>query len=437
MLMSQDQRDVSNWQKLQSLNSLALSCRNLWEKVTWCVYRYDAQEFGSSALLWAAEKGITATVHYSLDQGGQTRTLNKFGQDPLWLAARYNHKPVAEILLKYEHHIETKNPAGLTPLAVAARENHTTMIQFLLQHGANINSQTSDGATPLLWAIRNGSVDAVEILTTWGAKLPDKDTKAWRKWALTACRAGFNKWIDNPAMMNLMNSFYDAGQERSLREQPLVHAIKNQFLALSKYLLDSNMYTGNNLGMEGFNHPSYVQLLDPDNCPMWWAVYHGDEELVRRLLELGHEVNLRIKWKDETREPTRLLSLAMIRHFPGIAELLLEHGASPDYMMWDEHTPLSRAVQMGNTSLVQKMLDKGPRMKPYHPKSPLLIAVGMQHPKMVRILLEGGTYADCRIRLHRRGRVLDYGSILSYAQRLGNQEIVEALHEYGRRADLD
>ena len=43
-------------------------------------------------------------------------------------------------------------------------------------------------------------------------------------------------------------------------------------------------------------------------------------------------------------------------------ELLLKNGAQPDLEDEDRHTPLSRAVEGGNASIVQLLLAQGAKM---------------------------------------------------------------------------
>ncbi|KAJ5620182.1 hypothetical protein N7510_004166 [Penicillium lagena] len=469
---------------LKTLYDIARTSRTVWNTVSSRVYGHDVQCLRSSALVWAATTGNMLTVKSSLAQGGNPRTTNHHLQPPLWLAARNGHEEVVEILLNYGADIEIRSPTGLTPLAVASREGRYGVMKLLLHRGAKVDTETADHSTPLLWAVRTGATAAVTLLLNHGAELPKPGTRQGRRWALAALAVGPDPWTHIPEIRFLMESERNLGMEKQLWDSTLPLSVQHQLLAVSRFLLlPQNGTPTHHIAthcdrsvseygkwFDSVQDLPFRRSRSPKGTPLWWAVYHGEEDLVEQLLKIGAPVNGLVRSYNYTKKPNRLLSLALIRGFPGIAELLVEYGADPNYELRGGATPLIRAVQTDNLCLASAILRHGGQLEDYnYCRCPLKIAVGMQNAQMVRLLLLYGAcpnvevvawrkklppmlspplrgrgrgrgsrlMASHRTRTSRRFRqAVELGSMLTYATRRGNQDVMDTLKEFGAVEDI-
>ncbi|KAJ5380404.1 ankyrin repeat-containing protein [Penicillium cataractarum] len=445
-------------QTLKSIYALSRTCRAIHCQLCWNVYRYDADRGHSFALVWATVTNNPQTVRLSLAGGGNTRATNQHGQSPLWLAARRGHLEILEILLDHGADIEIRNPVGMTPLMIAAREGQCEVVKVLLARGANHAAQTRDHSTALLWALRAGMVDAVKMLIAHGAQFPEPKTTPWRQWALAAYRAGPDRWDDIPEIQTLMESSYDGNQNRLLSKKPLLNALRYQFLAMSTFFLDQCITPIGDLGsFFGFcpsNEAVYGEPRQgtermfwkrekaweqwhyfgrPNQNPMWWAVYHGEEEIVEKMLKRGAETTSITHWPKQ-KAPRNLISLALVRRYYGIAELLLDYGADPNYEFWDCYL-LTRVLRIGNERLVMKVLLRLKSLGALNFTNNgnlLAIAIGKQNAMLVKMLIEFGIDPNAEIFYHRgteSGR--GFKKPLSLAIEIGHPDVVDTLVEYG------
>jgi ankyrin repeat protein len=363
-----------------------------------------------------------------------------------------------EILLDHGADIEVRSPVGLTPLAIAAREGQCEVVKVLLDRGANHAAETRDHSTPLLWAIRNGAVDAVKILIEHGARFPVPKTTPWRRWALAAYRAGPDRWADIPEIEALMESSYDGNQNKLLSQRPLLNAIRFQHLAMSTFFLDQCITpVGDLASFFGYcpaDEPVYDKTRSgreqvyftrdkaweqchyfgrPDQNPIWWAVYHGEEEIVEKLLRRGAGTNSLTYWCPQ-KNPRNLISLAIVRGYYGIAERLLDYGTDPSYQFPDGSL-LSRALKIGNERLVMKVLLSLKSIGTHNVANYggfVAIAIGKQNAMLVKMLLEFGADPKGEVFYHRgteSGR--RHKELLSLAIEIGSQDVVDTLLEYG------
>ena len=63
------------------------------------------------------------------------------------MAAKYNSKEMAELLISHGANINEKDEKGRTALHIAARKNRKEMAELLISHGANVNEKGKDGET--------------------------------------------------------------------------------------------------------------------------------------------------------------------------------------------------------------------------------------------------------------------------------------------------
>ena len=97
---------------------------------------------------------------------------NKYGMTALMVAAEYNAKDVAALLIRAGADLEAINKEGLNALQIAAGSNSIDVAAKLIQSGAYVNAKTADGDTALSLSIENKAHEIMILLLAAGAS-PD------------------------------------------------------------------------------------------------------------------------------------------------------------------------------------------------------------------------------------------------------------------------
>lgn len=91
------------------------------------------------------------------------------------LAAKYNNKELANMLIALETDINIKNKNGDTALHMATKHKSYDVMQILITHGASIREKNNNGETPIFNSISSNSIDGIRLLFNNGASLIDVD----------------------------------------------------------------------------------------------------------------------------------------------------------------------------------------------------------------------------------------------------------------------
>lgn len=205
------------------------------------------------------------------------------------------------------------------------------------------------------------------------------------------------------------------------KSTPLIEAIKYKQTNIINYLLENNADVNLTLGY---------------STPLTEAMY--DEELVRKLIDLGADVNL-------PAELTGFTPLMASLHNIAITELLIEKGADIEAKDDDGINALVYAASFNNEEMVKFLLEKGAdantvcEIKNEHTDispTPLMNAAYKGNTNIINMLLENG--ADINY-------TTDYGmTALMYAASFNQFEAAKVLlennadtsitDEYGRTA---
>jgi hypothetical protein len=293
------------------------------------------------------------------------------------------------------------------------------------------------------------------MLIKHGAWIPGPKTCRWEQWALAAYYAGPDRWADIPEIQKLMESSYDGNQAKLLSQKPLLYALRFKYLAMSTFCLNQCITPVGDLGSFFGYCPADEPVHDktrhgreqldwsrdkareqwhyfgrPNENPLWWAVYFGEEEIVEKLLRRGAGTNSLTHCSPQ-REPRNMISLALHQKYYGIAELLLDYGTDPSYQFLDGSL-LRRALEIGNARLVMKVLSSLKRHGARNIANYVgyvAIEIGKQNAALVKILLDFGADPNAEVFYH-RPEVM-HKELLSLAIEIGNQDVVETLLEYG------
>jgi len=252
-------------------------------------------ENGSTPLILAAYWAGAAEVKELLARGADPNAKNDSGVAALIPAT--DNLESTRMLVEAGAEVNARTEAGDTALIVAAqRAGGARVVEYLLDKGANLKTATNDGATALHHAAECGDVDVLKLLVDKGA-----DVDAQRK-----------------------NPF--GGQS------PLASAVVFGHGAAVRYLLSKGAKA--NIGDAGLSR----------------AVFQGNVEIVKALLEAGVEVKNRGNQAFPGFggfEPILALACFSYNADPQIVRMLLDRGADPTAKSQQGQTPLELARERG------------------------------------------------------------------------------------------
>lgn len=270
-----------------------------------------ADEFGDTALMYAALHAPPELVQELLDHKADPNQANYAGATPLMRAARDFRK--VRLLLEAGADVNAMSQDGRTALHVAARQPGTgTALQALLGAAANVNAPDSRGVTPLMEAALAGDVRSMRLLVENGAAV-----NARRKNGRTALMAAVQArsleavWflVDRDADVNVQ-----AGESISSnsKDTALTMAASRGTAGILRALLarDADIGARNAMGYTALMQAAYSDYVDAES--------------VRVLLHAGADITA----KGEDGETA--LSLASKRGRTEIVELLMRAEAKSE-----------------------------------------------------------------------------------------------------------
>lgn len=330
-------------------------------------------ELGNSALMVAAAENKQAILKLLIARGANVNAQSDNGTTALMNASMYGNLEVVNLLLEAEGKVDLKKVDGETALIGAVQYGHLPMIELLLSKGADANVVTQGafneggGKTPLMFAAQHGVKGTVgdwnQIVITllkYGANT--NLTRANGDTALTIAQ-----WHNHDTIVNTLENAgaRDETHYAALSsEESLVKAAKINDLIKIKLLL---------------NQSTAVNFRDINTgvTPLISAVYFGNIDVVRTLVESGANVN-HVPWglKEQRiasssvsfkeRELLRTISrndtvllVAVQKNDIEIARYLIERGAKIAIANRKEETPTLIAARNGNAELMALLLKHG------------------------------------------------------------------------------
>ena len=131
-----------------------------------------AEEDGTTALHWAANREDLGTVNLLIDAGANVKATNRYGVTPLAVACTRGNAAIIERLLKAGTDPNASLPGGETALMTAARTGIADAMNVLLAYGADVNAREGTrGQTALMWAAAEGNAAAIRTLIEAGADI--------------------------------------------------------------------------------------------------------------------------------------------------------------------------------------------------------------------------------------------------------------------------
>ncbi|WP_410500195.1 ankyrin repeat domain-containing protein [Chitinibacter sp. S2-10] len=137
--------------------------------------KHDELEQNNKAYFQAIECGNTLKVLALLKSGINIESADEFGKTALIWAATCSHLPMLGLLLSRNANTETCDLGGFTALHWAAAEGHLAAIQLLREHAARLDAKSKTGVTPLMQAASRGQHAALRLLLESGASIAQTD----------------------------------------------------------------------------------------------------------------------------------------------------------------------------------------------------------------------------------------------------------------------
>ena len=295
------------------------------------------------------------------------RLFGAFCRAPLHTAAQFGREDLAELLLSRGADVRLRDEGSLTPLHLAAQYGHAGVAAALVRRGADVNdSARRHGRTPLHDAVGSlagmanleGRLDVVKLLLAHGANINARD----------------------------------AGNGST----PLNSAVASSaFPVNSRRMTELLLTAGARVDLRDSSGDSVLQQ----------AAWHGDIDVVGRLLDRGADPNARGR-------DTTPLGAAAHQGNPDMVAFLLAHGADANRTVpGSRHegygTPLSLALlpvhgapqrnqDVRRLKAVQLLLDAGADVdaRDRQGRSVLHVVAAHGDLKAVGLLLSGGAGID-------------------------------------------
>lgn len=156
---------------LPSAEHLACSIQITYFVEHW--YRGESQRYprNINPLYTAAHFGLKYIAETLLAEGCNIAAVASNGETALHKAAEGGHEAVVQLLLNNEADIQAQDQSGWTALHKAATSDNRAVVLLLLENGARIASKAVDGRTVLHFAAEFGNEEIAAALLGKGAEI--------------------------------------------------------------------------------------------------------------------------------------------------------------------------------------------------------------------------------------------------------------------------
>lgn len=378
-----------------------------------------------SSALWASGKSDKSSGDVGIEQPGTTKEK----RETLIDLAEKGDVAGIESMLKVDIDLDEGNTDGLTALHVASRSGETAIVETLLRRGAAVDAQDSSGRTPLLFAVEGGYGAVCALLINAGADISQSDNSGLSPAeALLAKSTELISSVVNPENANIP----------SVDGIPIIHAAASSGNAehvsalleagADPTVIDADGNTALDAALSGnvdvkkcecaaillrsgsppptSNEWSYIAeplrsgntelRFDYGSTALHLAAEHGQEGMVRYLLDIGADINAR------DQPGNTALHIAVRKGYRTIASLLLDMGCDVDVRDYNGNAPIHESLTASDDYAIMRMLlDRGADVnaKNGSASTPLHLAVMLNADiSAARTLLDFGALVDPRDR---------------------------------------
>lgn len=340
-------RDLPAWCDTYTGNALSIAAKWGAESVVSFLIGYGIRldDGKPPPVALAASQGHLGVVRLLIDEGCDIETIHHGTSTLLIVAVASAQLDVVRFLLERgaRHNIR-EEPSGATPLAIAARKGWLAGVRCLLEFGAGPNPLVEGDFCPVVWTYTEELPELIRLLM----QQPDYVQNTSRDRTMLLCVAALCGLKDLTLEL-VLNGGCDPnkppdeafGSELDLQQTPLQWAMESDRPDIVKILLS---HGANPDGRQYHNRDDFM-------IPLITAARRGNVEITRLLLEYGANPNQSGGWW-----PALFQTLG---HSNDKFELLLEHGASPAFVLEGEGCLGLEVLSEGTVEQVRMMLDQG------------------------------------------------------------------------------
>jgi ankyrin repeat protein len=353
-------------------------------------------------LHYAAQWKLDGYIPFLIQQGAYTEAANATGETPVFVAVKYNNDTTVKVLLDAGASLSSRDNMGNSALHAAVRWNSKKAALTLIEAGIDINAHALNGKTPLHDAIRLGITDIETTLISKGADIEVRDTEGNTPF-MEAILAGFPGTVDR-----LVDLGADPNTRNSRGDTPLHIAVAAERSDLISMLLSwgTPIHAKNAMGRTPFQmalsiSPRMVSILltkdriyaadDNGASPLHIAIH---ERASLSIIETIVNQGARLSAIDaEGRNPLRL---AVDQGAWDCAKLLADAGADPFTIAGDGKTPGELALAKGQTGVQALFSGRAIHARDASGNTILHYAARYGNPELISLLLELGANKDLK-----------------------------------------
>ena len=371
-----------------------------------------ANREGVTPLQLAAINGSAAMIQRLLKAGADPNApLTKYGDTALMMASRTGKPEAVSLLVESGASVNAKESwGGTTPLMWAVSEKHPAAVKVLVDHGADVNARSnfvgpangrgfegrtpvnvqegqkpedfaSGWLTPLMFAAREGDIESAKLLVAAGADVNAIAADGKNALGLAIFNGNYDlasylidaKSDVNQADTQRFTPLYWAVDRRNMETAPnFPWMVTEDPLPLVKKLLDA----GANPNFQVQNTPRARMREGSPRIvfatPLMRAAFAGDLALCKLLLSYGADPKI-----ISTDGETMIEAASGLAFIPGyhrtkppaerleVVKLFVELGN--DVNQADDYgiTPLMAAANLGDTAIIQYLVDVGANLGAY------------------------------------------------------------------------
>ncbi len=305
----------------------------------------EATQCSPDALLGAAKTGNLEVLRSALSAGIDPNSSqassgrHQYWKTVLMFAAEAGHLEAVNALLAAGADVNLSDrpgkKLGKTPLMVAAENDQADVLRAFLEAGAIVDAQDKRGQTALFYAVEEDAADAVEVLLEFGA---DPHKKSWEGTPFEQAT------YQSDRITKLMMA---ADQKKST---PVSHAAREEMLRSAVF--DGNAELVRDLIQQGVD----VNAAARDGG--WTALLYGAAQghltVVQLLLAAGADVN-----QASTSGQTPITESAYWGRSVDVVTLLLSAGANLNQHGDGGYTPVMKTVTWGAQAILQLLIEAG------------------------------------------------------------------------------
>ena len=303
---------------------------------------------GATPLQLAALNGSAAMIEKLIKAGADPNArLTSSGDTALMMAARTGKTSALDVLLESGANVNAKESwGGTTPLMWAVSERHPDAVKALIDHGADVHARSNFVAA----ANGRGFEGRTPTASDNGLKV-EEFASGWLPPLMFAAREG-----DLASARLLVTAGADVNAIAGDGKDALGLAIFNGNYDVASFLVD-NKSTLNKADTQGFTPLFWaVDRRNMETAPNFpWMVTADPLPLIRKMLDGGANPNAIVNNTARARmragSPRIVFATALMRAaFSGdleLCKLLLAHGADPRIKSSDGETMVEAAAGLG------------------------------------------------------------------------------------------